>query len=141
VQPTLFNIDALFELICGLIFLFNPLLGPSLPVSSGLISALGVVLLVATIFLGQAGMGKGPLFARLSLVAAVNLLSGLGLVAWTTVDDSFTSTARVFVRVVAAFLVALGAAQFTFGRRAPKARPNRSTQAQRLEAIRRNQKH
>ena len=138
-KPTLFNIDALFELICGLIFLFNPLLGPALPVSSGLVSALGIALLVSTIFLGKAGLGKGPLVNRLSTVAAVNLVSGLILVAWSITDDSFSPSASMFVRVVAGLLVALGVAQLALGRRGPKVRPNRSTQAQRLEAIRRSQ--
>lgn len=131
----LFNLDALFALICGLVFLFNPLLGPKLPVSAGIVSALGGVLLFAAIVLGQAGMGKGPLLARLRTVAVLNLAGGAALVVSTAVTGSFTSTGRVFVWVVSAFLVALGAAQLLLGGRRSQAQHKRSTQAQRLEAI------
>ena len=136
VKRTLFNLDALFELICGLVFLFNPLLGPTLPISSGIVSALGVVLLIAAIILGQAGMGKGPFLNRLSLVAAINVLSGAVLILWTAIDDSFTDTARAFVWVIAALLVALGVAEHTLGDRPRRSTRRRSTQAQRLDAIR-----
>jgi len=138
VKRTLFNLDALFALICGLVFLFNPLLGPKLPVSSGIVSALGGVLLIAAIVLGQAGMGKGPLLARLRAVAVLNLAGGAALVVWTALTGSFTLTGRVFVWVVAAFLVALGAAQLLLGARPSREKQKRSTQAQRLEAIRRS---
>lgn len=134
-KRTLFNIDALVELICGLVFLFNPLLGPALPVSSGIVSALGVVLLVACILLGRAGMGRGPLFPHMRLIATVNMLSGVGVVGWSAIDDSFTSTGRIFVWVIAAVVVALGVAELLLGERPPPMKPRRSTQSQRLEAI------
>ncbi len=138
-KRTLFNVDALFELICGLIFLFNPLLGPKLPVAAGLVSTLGVVLLVASIFLGQAGMGKGSLQHKLPAVAAINIGSGVAGVLWTLVADSFTSTGKTFVWVIAALLIALGVAQLTLGSRPPKDKQRRSTQSQRLDAIRKAQ--
>ena len=136
-KRTLFNVDALFELICGLIFLFNPLLGPKLPVSAGIVSALGVVLLVAAIFLGQAGMGKGSLQHKLPAVAGLNIGSGTAGILWTLLSGSFTSTGKTFVWVIALLLIALGVAQFTIGNRPPKDKQRRSTQSQRLEAIRR----
>ena len=139
VKRTLFNVDALFELICGLIFLFNPLLGPKLPVAAGLVSALGFVLLVAAILLGQAGMGKGSLQNKLPAVAAFNVGSGVAGIVWTLVADSFTSTAKTFVWIVAALLIALGGAQLMLGNRPPKDKQRRSTQSQRLEAIRKAQ--
>ena len=140
-KRTLFNVDALVELIRGLILLFNPLLGPTLPVSAGIVSALGAALLVAAIFLGPAGMGKGSLQNRLPFVAAVNVASGIALILWTGLAESFTSTGKTFVWVIAALVIALGAAQLTMGTRPPKEKQRRSTQSQRLEAIRRAQKH
>ncbi len=119
-----------------MVFLFNPLLGPKLPISGGLVSAIGVVLLVACIFIGQAGMGKGRLFGRLPTLAWINIGSGVVLVAWSLLVNSFTRTAQIYVWVIAALLVALGVAQLVLGNRTKNQKP-RSTLAQRQEAIRR----
>jgi hypothetical protein len=108
--PTLFNLDALFELIIGLALLFNPITGPVLPAPGWLIAIVGIGLLVAACVLGRAGMGKGGLVTKIRMLAAVNAVSGLVAVAWAFVRCE--AGGRVFVLIVAAGLLLLSAAQF-----------------------------
>jgi hypothetical protein len=135
VRSKLFNLDALFELICGLILMLNPLLGPKFPVSGGFMSLIGFLSLVAAIFVGQAGMGKGPLVKRIATVGIVNSVSGLALAAWALLDDGFGSGGTAFALVLAACLLALGVAQLVFGNRPAKPGRRRSTHAERSAAI------
>jgi hypothetical protein len=135
VRFKLFNLDALFELICGLILMLNPLLGPKFPISGGFMSLIGFGSLVAAIFVGQAGMGKGPLVKRIATVGVVNTMIGLALAVWAVVDDGFGSGGTVFALVLAACLMALGLAQLFLGHRPAKPSRRRSTHAERAAAI------
>jgi hypothetical protein len=108
--PTLFNLDALFELVIGLALLFNPITGPVLPAPGWLIAVAGIGLLVAACVLGRAGMGKGGLVTKIRTLAAVNATSGAVATAWAFV--SCRAGGRVFVLIVAAGLSLLAAAQF-----------------------------
>ena len=134
-RSKLFNLDALFELTCGLILMLNPLLGPKFPISGGFMSLIGFLLLIAAIFVGQAGMGKGPLVQRIATVGIVNSVSGLALAAWALLDDGFGSGGTVFALVLAACLLALGVAQLVLGNRPAKPGRRRSTHAERSAAI------
>ena len=134
-RSKLFNLDALFELIVGLILMLNPLLGPKFPISGGFMSLIGFSLLVAAIFVGQAGMGKGPLVQRIATVGALNTVSGLALALWALLDDGFGSGGVVFALVLAACLVALGVSQIVLGDRPAKPGRRRSTHAERSAAI------
>lgn len=98
-------------------------------------SLIGFLLLIAAIFVGQAGMGKGPLVARIGVVGVVNLASGLALALWALVDDGFSSGGVAFALVLAACLVALGIAQLVLGKRPAKPARRRSTSAERAAAI------
>jgi hypothetical protein len=135
VRSKLFNLDALFELTCGLILMLNPLLGPKFPISGGFMSLIGFGSLIAAIFVGQAGMGKGPLVKRIATVGAINTASGLALALWALVDDGFGSGGMVFALVLAACLLALGLSQFVLGDRPTKPGRRRSTPAERAAAI------
>lgn len=134
-RSKLFNLDALFELTVGLILMLNPLLGPKFPISGGFMSLIGFASLVAAIFVGQAGMGKGPLLKRIAKVGMVNIVSGVALAVWALVDDGFGSGGVVFALVLAACLLALGLAQVVLGDRPAKPGRRRSTQAERSAAI------
>jgi uncharacterized membrane protein HdeD (DUF308 family) len=101
-----FQVDALFELICGLILLMNPLLGPKFPVSGFVVSLVGVFLLVVTVLLGGAGLGKGPFASRLPLLIALNIISGIACVLWSLFD--MQTGASTFLRVLGVCLIALG---------------------------------
>jgi hypothetical protein len=135
VRSKLFNLDALFELICGLILMLNPLLGPKFPISGGFISLIGFGSLIAAIFVGQAGMGKGPLVKRIAAVGAINTASGLALGLWALVDDGFGSGGVAFALVLATGLLALGLSQIVLGDRPAKPGRPRSTPAERAAAI------
>jgi hypothetical protein len=135
VRSKLFNLDALFELTVGLILMLNPLLGPKFPISGGFMSLVGFACLVAAIFVGQAGMGKGPLVKRIATVGALNTASGLALALWALVDDGFGSGGVVFALVLAAGLLALGLSQIILGDRPAKPSRRRSTPAERAAAI------
>ena len=69
--PTLFNLDALLELVLGLVLLFNPLLGPVLRRPGWLIALFAETLLVGACVLGRAGMGKGSLQQRLAQLGII----------------------------------------------------------------------
>jgi hypothetical protein len=101
-----FLADALFEVVCGAVLMGNPLLGPQLGISGFVVALVGVLLLLAAIFLGGAGLGKGLLAGRLPLVAALNALSAAVLLAWAGLG-SLDGTAQVFVAVIGLALVAL----------------------------------
>jgi hypothetical protein len=107
--PTLFNLDALFELVVGLALLFNPLLGPVLPIPGWVVVMSALGLLVAACVLGRAGMGKGGLVTRIRTVAMINLAGAALLTVWAFV--SCQQGGRVFVLIVAGGLAALGGAQ------------------------------
>ena len=115
--------------------MLNPLLGPRFPISGGYISLVGFALLIAAIFVGQAGMGKGPLVKRIAKVGAVNTVSGLALALWALIDDGFGSGGVVFALVLAACLLALGLSQIVLGDRPAKPGRKRSTPAERAAAI------
>jgi hypothetical protein len=131
-----FQVDALLEMILGLVLMGNPLFGPDLGISSYVFMLVGLALLVVAILLGGAGLGKGPLAKRLPLVAVLNMATGAGLAVWA-IATSLSSGARIFLVVVAAALGALATFQFGAIRRpeaAAKRRP--STQAERQAALR-----
>ena len=131
-----FRTDALFEILLGLILMGNPILGPSFPVNSYIISVLGISLLVLAVFLGGAGLGKGPLAQRLPVVAAVNAGSACMLAIWA-LAGSLGGGARWFLMAVAAGLVVLVGQQVRAMRQPTPAnlRPP-STHAQRQAALR-----
>lgn len=113
--PTLFNLDAFFELVIGLLLLFNPLLGPVLPLPGPVIVLAAVVLLVAACVLGRAGMGRGALVSRIRTLALVNVGSSAVLTTWAFV--SCRAGGRVLVLITAAGLSILGAAQLAANER------------------------
>jgi hypothetical protein len=104
-----FQVDALFELAVGLVLMGNPLLGPDVGVSAYVVLVLGLVLLVAAVLLGAAGLGKGPLAGRVVLLMGVNAASGVLLVIGAVVVSR--GPGRVFVLVIAVGLLALAALQ------------------------------
>ena len=114
-RATLFNLDALFELIIGFVLLFNPLFGPVLPAPGWLVALVGIGLLVAACVIGRAGMGKGALVTRLRPFGAANVATGVVAGAWALL--ACDAGGRLLVLIVAAGLVALGAAQFAAGGR------------------------
>ena len=105
----LLNTDALFMLVLGLVLLLNGLLGPPFPFGAALAAALGVLLLVAAMFLGQGGMGKGPLVTRVRFMGRVNL--AVAVVLFVYAVFGLDNAARVFVLVVAIVLAVVGGAQ------------------------------
>jgi hypothetical protein len=130
-----FQLDALLEMTLGLILLGNPLFGPDLQISSYVVMLVGVAFLVVAILLGGAGLGKGPLFPRLRMVAGCNLASAGGLALWA-IAGSLSAGAKVFLGLVAALLVGLAVHQLSAIRR-PEAVAKRqpSTQAERHAAL------
>ena len=137
--PTLFNLDALFELVIGLALLFNPITGPVLPAPGWLIAIVGVGLLVVACVIGRAGMGKGGLVARIRTVAAVNTVSAIVAVAWAFA--SCRAGGRVFVLIVAAGHLLLGLAQFlvsTTSTKQPAATTRRASIEELQRALRRD---
>ena len=80
--PTLFNLDALFVLVIGLVLLFNPLLGPVLPLPGLVVVLAAVALLVLACVLGRAGMGRGALVSRIRALALINLGSSAIVALW-----------------------------------------------------------
>lgn len=105
----LLNTNALFTLVLGLVLLLNGLLGPRFPFGAALAAALGVLLLVASMFLGQGGMGKGPLVTRVRFVGRVNLAAAAVLLTYAILG--LDNAARLFVIVVAIIVAAVGGAQ------------------------------
>ncbi len=132
--PTLFNLDALFELVVGLALLFNPITGPVLPAPGWLIALAGMGLLVVACVLGRAGMGKGGLVTKIRTVAAVNAASGLVAVIWAFA--SCRAGGRVFVLIVAAGLLILSTAQFLVSTTATK-QPAATTRRASVEELQR----
>lgn len=114
-RATLFNLDALFELIVGFVLVFNPLLGPVLPAPGWLVALVGVGLLVAASVIGRAGMGKGALVSRIRPFGAANVATGLLAAAWALA--ACDAGGRILVLLISTGLVALGAAQFAAGGR------------------------
>lgn len=108
-ERSLLNLDALLELIVGLLLLMNPLLGPKLPIPSGFVSLIGVLLLVAAMFLGQGGMGKGRLVGKLRNVGVVNIVSSVCTLAWAVLG--LDGPARTVIGLISGVFIALGAAQ------------------------------
>ncbi len=115
-RATLFNLDALFELVVGFVLVFNPLLGPVLPAPGWLVVLVGVGLLVAACVIGRAGMGKGGLVTRIRPFGAANVATGLLAAAWAVA--ACDAGGRIVVLIMSTGLVALGAAQFAAGGRA-----------------------
>jgi hypothetical protein len=131
-----FQLDALFELVVGLVLMGNPLLGPDVGVGAYAVLVLGLVLLVAAVLLGAAALGKGPLASRLLTVLAVNAASGLLLVVGAMVVSS--GSGRAFVLVIAAGLLGLAAFQLRALRQPDEPTPprRRATPEELLAAIR-----
>ncbi len=119
----------------GLVLMGNPLFGPDLRVSSYVVMGVGVAFLVVAILLGGAGMGKGPLFERLPVVAGLNLVGGFLLGLWA-LASSLSSGAKIFLMVSAVAFVGLALFQVSAIRR-PDAPVKRqpSTQAERHAAL------
>jgi hypothetical protein len=105
----LFNLDALFALIIGFTLLFNPLLGPVLPLPGGVVVALGLALLVAACLLGRAGMGKGSLVARIKTMGLVHVAIGTIIAAWAFL--ACEQGGRILALIVAGGLIVIGVAQ------------------------------
>ncbi len=108
-ERSLLNLDALLELIVGLLLLMNPLLGPKLPIPGGFVSLIGLLLLVAAMFLGQGGMGKGRLVGKLRNVGVVNIASSVCTLAWAML--ALDGSARTVIGLIACAFIALGGAQ------------------------------
>jgi hypothetical protein len=106
-----FQINALFALVCGLIFMLNPLLGPKFPLDGGFVSLLGFGLLIVTVMLGMAGLGKGSFASKLRGVAITNAAVGVAFIA-AALLVSMVSAARVALYVLAACLLAFAVWEF-----------------------------
>ena len=109
----LLNADALFALILGLVLLLNGLLGPRFPFGSSLAAVVGLLLLVAAVFLGQGGMGKGPLTTRVQMIGLMNMATTMLLWAYALIR--LNGEARNFVLVVGSVTAIVGAAQVCAG--------------------------
>ena len=134
--PTLFNLDALFVLVIGLVLLFNPLLGPVLPLPGLVVVLAAVALLVLACVLGRAGMGRGALVSRIRALALINLGSSAIVALWAF--GSCRAGGRILVLVVAAGLSVLGVAQFAANERhgRPTATTRRATVEELQQALR-----
>ncbi len=133
---TAFRVDALFTMTSGLVFMGNPLFGPSLVVSGYLVMLAGFLLLVVAVFLGGAGLEKGLLANRLALVRSANFLSAILLTLWALAGN-LSVGARVFLGLLATCLVGVGALQERAIRHPnPAFVRTPSTQAQRQAALR-----
>ena len=131
-----FRTDALFEMLLGLILMGNPILGPSFPVNSCIVSLLGISLLIVAVFLGGAGLGKGPLAPRLRVIAVLNGVSACALVIWAMAANLGTG-ASWFVCAIAICLIGLAGLQVRAIRRpTPTNLRPPSTHAQRQAALR-----
>ena len=107
------NADALFALILGLVLLLNGLLGPQFPFGASLAAVVGVLLLVAAVFLGQGGMGKGPLTTRVRMIGLMNIATTVLLCAYALIR--LNGAARNFMLVVGLMTAIVGAAQLCAG--------------------------
>ena len=105
----LLNADALFALILGLVLLLNGLLGPRFPFGAGLAAGVGLLLLVAAVFLGQGGMGKGPLTTRVRMIGLTNMATTILLAAYALIR--LNGAARNFLLVVGSVTAIVGTAQ------------------------------
>ena len=134
--PTLFNLDALFVLVIGLVLLFNPLLGPVLPLPGLVVVLAAVALLVLACVLGRAGMGRSALVSRIRALALINLGSSAIVALWAF--GSCRAGGRILVLIVAAGLSVLGAAQFATNERhgRPAATTRRATVEELQQALR-----
>lgn len=122
-SSTLFNLDALFALVVGLVLLFNPLLGPVLPLPGAIVGVAAVAALVGACVLGRAGMGKGGLVPRIRAIAFGNLTAAVVLAIWAIV--SCRAGARVLVLIISTVLTVLGLVQM-LTKRTKTARVNTS---------------
>ena len=109
----LLNADALFALILGLVLLLNGLLGPRFPFGAGLATVAGLLLLVAAVFLGQGGMGKGPLTTRIRMIGLMNTATTVLLGAYALIR--LNGAARNFMLVVGLVTAVVGTAQLCAG--------------------------
>ena len=134
--PALFNFDALFALVTGLVLLFNPLLGPVLPLPGALIVLVAIAALVAACVLGRAGMGRGGLVARIRAVAIGNLGGAVVLGVWATI--SCRAGGRILILLIAAGLGLLGLAQLLtkVSNPPPMAKSRRGTVEELQQALR-----
>lgn len=121
---TAFQADALFGLVVGSILMANPLLGPRIGVNGFLVALGGILLLVAAIVLGGAGLGKGPLHGRLELLAAVNAVVAVTVAAWAALV-SMPVPGRVFLGALAVGLTGLAVFQWSAVRDPVGSRPVR----------------
>jgi hypothetical protein len=135
-ERSAFRADAAFEVFCGSVLMANPLVGPDLRINGFLVGLVGILLMVAAVFLGGAGLGKSPLAGNLRLVAMLNALSGVGLLAWVVIG-SLSTSAIVLVLVMSLGLLCLAAFQAVVVRTPnPTARRVAPTQAELHAALR-----
>ncbi len=133
-----FQINALFEVIWGLILMLNPLLGPKLFINGFLVSMIGFGFLIYTVFLGMAGLGKGLLKHALPTVAVVNIGVGLALLVAGVLSNVSSGGVTVLV-ALGVGLIALGVWELAIARRpAGKPKPRRATPAELQAALRGN---
>jgi hypothetical protein len=111
-ERSAFRADAAFEVLCGSVLMANPLVGPDLRINGFIVGLVGILLMVAAVFLGAAGLGKGLLARKLSMVCAVNALGGTGLLAWAFAG-SMSNSANLLLVMIAAGSIALAAFQVT----------------------------
>lgn len=123
-ERSLLNLDALLELIVGLLLLMNPLLGPKLPIPSGIVSLVGVLTLVLAMFLGQSGMGKGRFVGKLRSVGAANIAFSVCTLAWSLLG--LDGGGQVVIGLISVTFIAVGVAQVTAASR-PVHNPRTST--------------
>lgn len=109
----LLNADALFALILGLVLLLNGLLGPRFPFGASIAAVVGLLLLVASVFLGQGGMGKGPLTTRVRMIGLMNMATTVLLGAYALIR--LNGAARSFMLVVGLVTAIIGTAQLCAG--------------------------
>jgi hypothetical protein len=130
-----FQADALFEVVCGSILMANPLVGPDLGVNGYFVGFVGVLLMVAAILLGGAGLGKGPLANKMSPLSIVNGVSGVLVLVWAVLVDH-EGAARTLLVLIGGGLVGLAVFQRAALRRPDIARRVVATQAELHAALR-----
>lgn len=100
------QLHALFDVFVGLTLMGNPLLGPKLGVNGYLVALVGIGLQIAAIFLGGAGLGRGPLAGRVRALIAADVVCAAALVAWAVLAD-LGGGARGLLLVIAVGLLVL----------------------------------
>ncbi len=115
-ERSVFRADAAFEVLCGSVLMANPLVGPDLGINGFVVGLVGILLMVAAVFLGGAGLGKGPIAGRLPLLCGINAISGVALLVWT-LTGSLSTSANLLLVMIAVGLLALAASQLAVVRK------------------------